>query len=407
MKYIGYLYVLLMLMLVSCATTNERTTISDIKRNPNMEVIDMDKAENVKRINFSSVVGKPKVIILETKPECIIKEIRAVEVFKDNVYILDDETNRLYVFDMNGKYLRSVGELGRAKGEYLQISDFSIDAKSNVIYVWDEALDKAFKYDVTTGKYLSSITTERNGERTFCMLHYNKKLYLNRTAVSNDLKYHIKEIDEKTGVQTAAYLESDKYNKGWNYPLRLESGFFYCKNHKEPKYVEMFSDMIVKFTPHGVMPAYIIKSKDFITQEDIEYVTRNSTFKLRRYDFSKLDKSSRVYQVSCLAEFGNCLLFRYLQGSDRRYLLYDRKNNRVISAPIFSDDYICDNNNIPMDILFTDKKYALTAIRPVFMKYLYDNIVSQGKLKKEIDNYDALSGVKEDFNPVLLLHKIK
>lgn len=60
-----------------------------------------------------------------------------------------------------------------------------------------------------------------------------------------------------------------------------------------------------------------------------------------------------------------------------------------------------------MDILFTDKKYALTAIRPVFMKYLYDNIVSQGKLKKEIDNYDALSGVKEDSNPVLLLHKIK
>lgn len=405
MKYIGYLYVLL--MLVSCATTSEQTTISDIKRNPNMEVIDIDKAENVKRINFSSVVGKPKVIVLETKPECMIKEIRAVEVFKDNVYILDDETNRLYVFDMNGKYLRSVGEPGRAHGEYLQISDFSIDAKSNVVYVWDEALDKALKYDVATGKYLSSITTERNGERTFCMLHYNKKLYLNRTAVSNDLKYHIKEVDENTGAQTASYLESEKYNKGWNFPLRLESGFFYCKNHKEPKYVEMFSDTIVKFTPRGVMPAYVVKSKGFITQKDIEYIARNSTFKSRRYDFSKLDKSSTIYQVSCLAEFGNYLLFKYLRGCDRQYLLYDKKIHKASVAPLFSDDYICDKNNIPTDILFTDKKYALTAIKPVFMKYLYDNVISQGRLKKEIDNYDALSGIKEDSNPVLLLHKIK
>ena len=398
---------LTMYALISCSTLQDRISVSELKRNPNLEIINLDKSDITEAIKFSSVLGKPKTIVLETDNNCIIKEIRQIELFQDRIYLLDDESNQLYVFDMKGHYLHSIGEPGHAQGEYLEISDFSIDRNTKKIYVWYEAKDKALKFDIKTGKYLSSISTDRNGERTFAMLHYNKRLYLNRTTSNNDTKYHIKEIDEDSGQQIASYLESDRYNNGWNCPMRLSCNFFYCKNHNEPKYVEMFSDTIIGFTHKGIMPAYAIQCKDFIKKEDVETIKGNSSLNSGYYDFSKINDSDIVYQISNVAEFKNILTFQFMRGINRKYIVYDKKNKQSIVADIFCNDYIYDKNVIPMEILFSDKKYAISAIRPAYMKYFFDNIVSKGLIKRDIDNYEALMNIHEDSNPVLFLHEYK
>lgn len=349
----------LALILSACASVTDVNSISHINHNSNVEEIDLDNAIKKNEIVFSSYFTSPRTIILEKKDDCIIKEITGLEIFNNRIYILDSKLNKLYVYKMDGTFEKAIGEKGRGHGEYLEISDFSIDRNLNVLYLWDEALDMAHKYRLPTGDYISSVKTERNGARTYCMLFFNKRLYLNRYSEDENLKYHIKEIDENNGNQTASYLSSDEYNLGWNYPLRISNSYFYCKNSKEPKYVEMFSDTIIGFTAKGLQPAYSIKSKDFVKKQDIEdIVSKQGENNL--YDMSKLYNSNKIYQISCLAENKNLLFFKFIRGNFPNFLVYDRIKKKCETSDIFSNDYIAKDNTIPMDIMYCDKKYALS-----------------------------------------------
>lgn len=394
------------LLFSACASFADVNSISKINHNANLEEIDIDQAVNMDKMVFSSYFKEPKTIVLEKKEDCIIKEITSLEIFNNRIYILDSELNKLYVFKKDGTFEKTIGEKGRGHGEYLEISDFSIDRSLKILYLWDEALDMAHKYKLPTGEYISSVKTERNGARTYCMLFFNKRLYLNRSSEDASIKYHIKEIDESNGNQTASYLSSDEYNLGWNYPLRISNSYFYCKNSKEPKYIEMFSDTIIGFTEKGLQPAYAIKSKDFVKKQDIEHIVSKQG-ENNLYDMSKLYNSNKIYQISCLAENESMLIFKYIRGDSPCFLLYDRIKNKSITSEIMSNDYIARDNTIPMDIMYCDKKYALSVLNPIYMKYFVDYFVSKNKISPELDNYDSIKQLKEDSNPVLFLHEYK
>lgn len=111
------------------------------------------------------------------------------------IYILDDKVNKLFVFDKNGNFKRSISEQGRGRGEYLELADFSIDRKNEVIYLLDEAADNVLKFDLKDYEYFSTIKTERNGYRTYSMLTIGNRAFLNRTSVMEEEKYELKEID--------------------------------------------------------------------------------------------------------------------------------------------------------------------------------------------------------------------
>ena len=101
----------------------------------------------------------------------------------------------MFVFDKNGNFKRSISEQGRGRGEYLELADFSIDRKNEVIYLLDEAVDNVLKFDLKDYEYLSTIKTERNGYRTYSMLTIGNRAFLNRTSVMEEEKYELKEID--------------------------------------------------------------------------------------------------------------------------------------------------------------------------------------------------------------------
>ena len=51
----------------------------------------------------------------------------------DTYYIADHfQSGKIYLFDKNGKYLYSVGELGRGKNEYLALSDMAIEKNGDI-----------------------------------------------------------------------------------------------------------------------------------------------------------------------------------------------------------------------------------------------------------------------------------
>ena len=398
-----------LILVTTCFGRGGKNDVSVLSGNGDVEVIDIDKAREEKMLLYSSVFEAPDVILLENSPECVIQNICAIEMYKDHIYILDDKVPALYVFRKDGSFLRRIGHQGRGHGEYLELSDFSIDRAHDVIYLWDGARDMAHKFDLKTNKYLSSIETKRDGYWSFCMQHVGDKLYLNHTSLDvSPENYLLREIDEKTGEQTGSYLKADDYNKGWNFSLSFPFSYFYSKNTDAPKFVEMFSDTIVAVTKDGVVPYCVVKSKDFVTNEEMgELIERNGPGDKFNYDISGLYDGGWIYNIARFVELDGMVSFQYWKGIDRHYLLHDLETKATRVSQIFADDYLCENNNLPVDMCYSDEKGVLSVLRIDFIPYLIENIISKGRLNPEIDDYEKLMQIKEDANPVLFFHPYK
>ena len=71
------------------------------------------------------------------------------------------------------------------------------------------------------------------------------------------------------------------------------------------------------------------------------------------------------------------------------------------------NDYVSDENNVPMDLCYSDDKGVVSILQTNHISYFVENFIQKGKVKKDIDKYDKLMGLTENSNPVLFYHRYK
>lgn len=395
------LIILAFVMCISCGSYNTATMYADA------DTISIDGATRCDSLIFSDFFKAPKVVLLETKPECVVQNIRSLEIYKEDIYILDDRANKLYVFDGNGKFKRTISSPGRGHGEYMKLADFSIDRTKEIIYLLDEATDEILKFRLDDYKFLSSIKAVQNGYLTYCMQEIGGKIYLNRSSVLEKEKYELREIDERNGKQVGKFLKSDDYNHGWNFPLSLEHSNFYSKNSQSPKYIGLFSNLIMNVTADGVSAAYIVDSRKFVNKEEVLMMQRIAEGKLEKIDFSGIYSQKRIHQISRFIESPSKVFFQYLEGDERNYLVYDKASGKTKTSSLFMDDYVSDKNMIPMDFCYSDERGVVALLKPCFMPHFIKYIIDGGKMRTHLDNYSRLIKLNKDSNPVLFFHEYK
>lgn len=401
-KAINCMFIILaFVMCISCGSYNTATMYADA------DTISIDGATRCDSLIFSDFFKAPKVVLLETKPECVVQNIRSLEIYKEDIYILDDRANKLYVFDGNGKFKRTISSPGRGHGEYMKLADFSIDRTKEVIYLLDEATDEILKFSLDDYKFLSSIKAVQNGYLTYCMQEIGGKIYLNRSSVSEKEKYELREIDERNGKQVGKFLKSDDYNHGWNFPLSLEHSNFYSKNSQSPKYIGLFSNLIMNVTADGVSAAYIVDSRKFVDKEEVLKMQKIAEGKLEKIDFSGIYSQKRIHQISRFIESPSKVFFQYLEGDERNYLVYDKASGKTKTSSLFMDDYVSDKNMIPMDFCYSDEQGVVALLKPCFMPHFIKYIINGGIMRTHLDNYSRLIKLNKDSNPVLFFHEYK
>lgn len=401
-KAINCMFIILaFVMCISCGSYNTATMYADA------DTISIDGATRCDSLIFSDFFKAPKVVLLETKPECVVQNIRSLEIYKEDIYILDDRANKLYVFDGNGKFKRTVSSPGRGHGEYMKLADFSIDRTKEVIYLLDEATDEILKFSLDDYKFLSSIKAVQNGYLTYSMQEIGGKIYLNRSSVLEKEKYELREIDERNGKQVGKFLKSDDYNHGWNFPLSLEHSNFYSKNSQSPKYIGLFSNLIMNVTADGVSAAYIVDSRKFVNKDEVLMMQRIAEGKLEKIDFSGIYSQKRIHQISRFIESPSKVFFQYLEGDERNYLVYDKASGKTKTSSLFMDDYVSDKNMIPMDFCYSDEQGVVALLKPCFMPHFIKYIINGGKMRTHLDNYSRLIKLNKDSNPVLFFHEYK
>lgn len=401
-KAINCMFIILaFVMCISCGSYNTATMYADA------DTISIDGATRCDSLIFSDFFKAPKVVLLETKPECVVQNIRSLEIYKEDIYILDDRANKLYVFDGNGKFKRTISSPGRGHGEYMKLADFSIDRTKEVIYLLDEATDEILKFSLDDYKFLSSIKAVQNGYLTYSMQEIGGKIYLNRSSVLEKEKYELREIDERNGKQVGKFLKSDDYNHGWNFPLSLEHSNFYSKNSQSPKYIGLFSNLIMNVTADGVSAAYIVDSRKFVDKEEVLKMQKIAEGKLEKIDFSGIYSQKRIHQISRFIESPSKVFFQYLEGDERNYLVYDKASGKTKTSSLFMDDYVSDKNMIPMDFCYSDERGVVALLKPCFMPHFIKYIINGGKMRTHLDNYSRLIKLNKDSNPVLFFHEYK
>lgn len=401
-KAINCMFIILgFVMCISCGSYNTATMYADA------DTISIDGATRCDSLIFSDFFKAPKVVLLETKPECVVQNIRSLEIYKEDIYILDDRANKLYVFDGNGKFKRTISSPGRGHGEYMKLADFSIDRTKEIIYLLDEATDEILKFSLNDYKFLSSIKAVQNGYLTYCMQEIGGKIYLNRSSVSEKEKYELREIDERNGKQVGKFLKSDDYNHGWNFPLSLEHSNFYSKNSQSPKYIGLFSNLIMNVTADGVSAAYIVDSRKFVNKDEVLMMQRVAEGKLEKIDFSGIYSQKRIHQISRFIESPSNVFFQYLEGNERNYLVYDKASGKTKTSSLFMNDYVSDKNMIPMDFCYSDERGVVALLKPCFMPHFIKYIIDGGKMRTHLDNYSRLIKLNKDSNPVLFFHEYK
>lgn len=401
-KAINCMFIILVfVMCISCGSYNTATMYADA------DTISIDGATRCDSLIFSDFFKAPKVVLLETKPECVVQNIRSLEIYKEDIYILDDRANKLYVFDGNGKFKRTISSPGRGHGEYMKLADFSIDRTKEIIYLLDEATDEILKFSLNDYKFLSSIKAVQNGYLTYCMQEIGGKIYLNRSSVSEKEKYELREIDERNGKQVGKFLKSDDYNHGWNFPLSLEHSNFYSKNSQSPKYIGLFSNLIMNVTADGVSAAYIVDSRKFVNKEEVLKMQGIAEGKLEKIDFSDIYSQKRIHQISRFIESPSKVFFQYLEGDERNYLVYDKASGKTKTSSLFMDNYVSDKNMIPMDFCYSDERGVVALLKPCFMPHFIKYIIDGGKMRTHLDNYSRLIKLNKDSNPVLFFHEYK
>ena len=393
------LIILAFVICISCGSYNTATMYADA------DTISIDGATRCDSLLFSDFFKAPKVVLLETKPECVVQNIRSLEIYKEDIYILDDRANKLYVFDGNGKFKRTISSPGRGHGEYMKLADFSIDRTKEIIYLLDEATDEILKFRLDDYKFLSSIKAVQNGYLTYCMQEIGGKIYLNRSSVLEKEKYELREIDERNGKQVGKFLKSDDYNHGWNFPLSLEHSNFYSKNSQSPKYIGLFSNLIMNVTADGVSAAYIVDSRKFVNKDEVLMMQRIAEGKLEKIDFSGIYSQKRIHQISRFIESPSKVFFQYLEGDERNYLVYDKASGKTKTSSLFMDDYVSDKNMIPMDFCYSDEQGVVALLKPCFMPHFIKYIIDGGKMRTHLDNYSRLIKLNKDSNPVLFFHE--
>ena len=182
------IFVLMVVLLMCSCSSKEHNNNMDI------EVFDIESSSSDLDI-ITQIDSISYVILDDSFEESVFSEISKCQIFNGCIYILDfEKTKTVTVFDINGKYLHTLGKKGNGPGEFVCVFDF--DVNESGIYMLDRNLKKIMHYSLM-GKFLEEFS------------YLNKRYMVNGLAVTDDKKF-VLGMDKERGEGSPKLLLSSQ-----------------------------------------------------------------------------------------------------------------------------------------------------------------------------------------------------
>jgi hypothetical protein len=235
---------LLISVLLSCK--NKVLEKSDVKH---VNIL----ANQLDYLNTSSLIKNIKFIPLETLEEAIIGEISKIIKTEKEYLVLDSQVKKLFAFDINGKYLRTIGSNGQGPGEYLNPIDFCIDPNGEYIIILDQ-LKKIIKTDFNGNLLLERFLPENS--RFFDEIFSSNGFVFASTA---RVFSNCEVIQFTEDLNTVQNLVPCKNPLQFHYPYKNK--FFTINN--DLFFISVFDYTIYKYDKNDFQPYYSLDFSGF------------------------------------------------------------------------------------------------------------------------------------------------
>jgi len=196
---------------------------------------------------YSEVFDSVKIIPLQSPANALIGQIDKILVHNNNIFILDQVQGKaVFEFDINGKFIRRFGRIGRGPGEYIEPNDISVNDKELSIWVNDQR--KFIIYDLN-GNVLREIRTGSVGK---CGVPINADRYALYMDIGGDVKtdekYDLKVFDHFGKNTNIGFEKKDKnFSKGSFFFSQNDNGFLVSPGYSNNIYeIRSNSDVLVK-----------------------------------------------------------------------------------------------------------------------------------------------------------------
>ena len=401
------------LILTSCSSSTKKdipefsSEFVTLNNKKDFFVIDIDSVRKEKVFYISNYFKNVRAIALENNKNALIGRINKLIVFDEYLFILDSSISKgLFVFNKEGVFIRKIGNVGGGPGEYINISDFTIDADKKEIYLLDSRTQKINIYDIDFGKFINSVRIKNDYVRSYRVQSVSGKLYTDAYfPVESENNFLLRSIDLSTGEQDSCWMSSAEYNKGWNELFFNRHNFFIPTNTSSAKFNQIFMDMVVSITSEGVSPYLIIKSKDLLTEKDLQ-ATKGNPASDR---FASLMNIDKIHGINDYLEFGKYIYYKFQRKNSMYPVLFDTKTRKAQVSEAFIDDLIYTKdmaNTILPTFYYADsnKVYGILQNHNI-ERFL--QLAKDGYLSNLMNSEDVLMKLTENSNPVIFCYECK
>lgn len=386
----------------------ESYEVTPLISNDSIIVVDLDNAIQTELLYLSSLIKNVHVVPLETKGEILIGRINKLLIHNNQLFILDMTfAKSLFVFNKDGSFSHKIGSIGKGPGEYINISDFSIDTKNNVIYILDSHSQKVNLHDTATGKYIKSVKIKNDFFRSFRLQFVDGKLYtdVHQPLGASDNCFLLRVINTETGEQEACWMPSSQYNKGWTELFFKGHNEFITHAQDAVKFKQLFMDTVVMITPVGVTPYMVIKTKNLLTTEDLQK-TAGMSADVR---YQSLLNVNKIYGINDYLEVEKYIFFNFKKLNSIFRVLYNKtdKSTSVYKAIIDNMVYSHDRAiTISPNFYHADNKGIYGILQPQeTMRFL--EIAQKGYLSAFMTEKHKTVKFSEESNPVIFFYEFK
>jgi len=343
-------------------------------------------------VHLSEFATSIEYIRLETTPECLVGSIGKLIVFRDRIIIWNGKgkTATFFCFDMAGRFIYKIRNIGKGPGEYIGVQDMFFDEAKELIVVYDASQAKLLKYSLSgefveeTKKILLPMAVESSDSETYWFYTMG---FVNPPG--SESQYNLMHVDQDGNTILSSHFP---YIENLD---RLFRQSFY-KDNGYLLFSYSYCDTIYNINGSQINPFVFI---DFDKSQQLK--------ELSRLDVKKSSERNKIIQGKDFAGL------QYIKAS-KKYFFANYANSSFLYKLFYSFQtrklyhvrrLVNDIDGVPLYFFpkkMTDDSMLLT-INPIRIIEHFDKDTNADR----VEIPDALKGINIDDNPIIAVVKLK
>lgn len=348
-------------------------------------------------MKVSDIFEDFKYISLESSENSLMGQYQGACIYENRIFIHDIETNMVYIFTIQGKFINKVGKRGNGPGESFQPESMAIDPFRKQLLVYDTFMRKIL-YFTLDGEFLHADRMAIMSNQNFKVISPNLIAFgVNRTRENPQLKeinkYNIIYTDSALNVRGGVYREEKNYIPHFSLPS-------FSSNNQQVYYTPPYASDVYEFVGDTLEHKFHLDYSGWENHFNLDELKAVDANKKGEYYYNSIHVSPPVLSNNRFLFFETITK----ETLDHFHSYYDKMTGKILSFNIYTMK--SENDLLFTTVLASYEDSFIGYIPASSLIYLKEERDKKGiEMKPEIS--EMIDSLQMDDNDVLVLFKLK